>query len=273
MQQRRYEENYWESYYPFIIASILTIFTHIVKADRQTSTEQDLNTKSFWLLLLTTSLLWYHPKKLHTLLQRRLSSYTVTSSGSVKSSEFNLLLTTQVGTEVIYHMLQTDHLKYQDHIREFLIVLGIFWFHMLFLFTAHLNHQYNLSVKPTECRVWHSVGLAQQQPHHLMDVLRVSDHLQNLIVHSATASAKAPSSYGPSSKSFWPPAWFDQTFIDSNSSITLWTLQWSTEIWNEIGWRTWQAVKSETRQAEETDKVSKNQSIKMQQTRSMKPHP
>jgi hypothetical protein len=39
---------------------------------------------------------------------------------------------------VIYHMLQTDHLKYQDHIREFLIVLGFFWFHMLFLFTARL---------------------------------------------------------------------------------------------------------------------------------------
>jgi len=139
MQQRRYEdEDYWESYYPFIIAYTLTIFTHIVKANRQTSTEQDLNTKSFWWLLLTTSLLWYYPKKLHKLLQRRLSSYTVTSSGSVKSSEFDLSLTTQVGTEVIYHMLQTDHLKYWDNIMEFLIVLGFFWFHMLFLFTARL---------------------------------------------------------------------------------------------------------------------------------------
>lgn len=116
----------------------LTITTHIVKADRQTSTEQDLNTKSFWLLLLTTSLLWYHPKKLHTLLQRRRSSYTVTSSDSVKSSEFDLSLTTQVGTEVIYHMLQTDHLKYRDHIMEFLIVPRFSWFHMFFLFTARL---------------------------------------------------------------------------------------------------------------------------------------
>jgi hypothetical protein len=117
---------------------ILTIATHIVKADRETSTEKDLNTKSFWLLLLKTSLLRYHPKKLHTLLQRRLSSYTVSSSDSVKSSEFDLSLTTQVGPEVIYHMLQTDHLISQDHIREFLIVLGFFSAHMHFLFTAHL---------------------------------------------------------------------------------------------------------------------------------------
>jgi hypothetical protein len=118
---------------------ILTITTHIVKADRQTSTEKDLNTKSFWLLLLKTSLFWYHPKKLHTLLQRRLSSYTVSSSSdSVKSSEFDLSLTTQVGPEVIYHMFQTGHLISQDHIMEFLIVVGFFSSHMLFLFTAHL---------------------------------------------------------------------------------------------------------------------------------------
>lgn len=42
-----WRQDYWESYYPFIIASILTIFTHIVKADRQTSTKQDLNTRAF----------------------------------------------------------------------------------------------------------------------------------------------------------------------------------------------------------------------------------
>jgi hypothetical protein len=116
----------------------LTIITHIGKADRQTSTEQDLTTKRYWLLLLTTSLLCYRPKKLHTLLRRRLSSCTVSSSGSVKSSECDLSLTTQVGSEVIYHMFQTDHLKSQDHIREFLIVLGFFLFHMLVLFTASL---------------------------------------------------------------------------------------------------------------------------------------
>jgi hypothetical protein len=116
----------------------LTIITHIGKADRQTSTEQDLTTKSFWLSLLITSLLCYCPKKLHTLLRRRLSSCTVSSSGSVKSSESDLSLTTQIGSEVIYHMFQTDHLKSQDHIREFLIVLGFFSFHMLVLFTASL---------------------------------------------------------------------------------------------------------------------------------------
>ncbi len=133
-----WRQDYWESYYPFIIASILTIFTHIAKADRQTSTAQDLNTRAFdccyWQhhYSATIQKSFIHCCKedfLHTLL---------TSSGSVKSSEFDLSLTTQVSTEVIYHMLQTDHLKYQDHIREFLIVLGFFWFHMLFLFTARL---------------------------------------------------------------------------------------------------------------------------------------
>jgi hypothetical protein len=104
----------------------LTITTHIVKADRQTITDQDLTTKSFWLLLLT-SLFCYHPKKLHTMLRRKLSSCTVSSSGSVKSSEFDLSLTTQVGPEVIYHTFETDHLMSHDQIREFLIVLGFFF--------------------------------------------------------------------------------------------------------------------------------------------------
>jgi hypothetical protein len=150
----------------------LTITTYIVKADRQPSTEQDLTTKSFWLSLLTTSLFCYCPKKLRTLLWRRLSSW-LSSSGSVKSSEFDLSLTTQVGPEVIYHMFQTDHLISQDHIREFLIVLGLFSSHMLFLFTAHLLITIDMTWASNQLSVEFDtlLGLAQQQPHHLMDVL------------------------------------------------------------------------------------------------------